>query len=85
MIGGESFDIWIMMIVLYVINDLIAIWYYKQRQKRKHEKFLRAVKVEYPDAHLTFIAVESSDKEAMADLERRIRENRYENVRQFRR
>lgn len=75
----SEFQIFLLMIVVFAINDWLIIWNYKRRQTRKYEKFLRAVQVEYPDAKLSFIAVESSDEEAMTMLEQQIRTHRYHN------
>lgn len=78
MIAGVPIEVWVGMFLLFAVNGQIHIWSYKRRQKEKRRKFLRAVAVEYPNARLTFIAVEDSDEVAMARLERLIRENRYE-------
>jgi len=41
----------------------------------RQKKFIKLVKIEFPDqAKITFMTVDSSDKRAMAKLERRLRE-----------
>ena len=43
--------------------------------ERRQRKFLKLVKIEFPDrSKITFIAIDASDKRAMAKLERQLRE-----------
>jgi hypothetical protein len=48
-----------------------SIWDYKRMLKRRETKFLKMVKVQFPDAsYVTFTAIETSDKQAMTNLVR---------------
>lgn len=65
-------------IPVLVINNMIVIWLHERRRKRRARKhdtqFIKKVQAYYPGHTVTFIAVESSDKEAMAKIERQLRD-----------
>lgn len=72
----------LLLMLILIVNGQFAIFFHEQRKKRRKrdrdKQFLRAMVVEYPNAKLSFIAIESSDEVAMARLEKQIRENRYQ-------
>lgn len=46
-----------------------SIWDYNRIQKRRHVRFLKLVKLRYPDTkEVAFVALETSDKAAMKSI-----------------
>lgn len=64
--------------VLLGINNVIVVKLYRHGRKRQHKKqerqFIRQAQIAYPGSIITFIAVNSSEKEVMADIERQLRD-----------
>lgn len=65
----------------FIINSVIvlplwrwfSIWDYKRIQKRREMRFMKVVKVQFPDAsQVTFSAIETSDKAALETLARQL-------------
>lgn len=65
----------LLLVPVWIFNSWCAIWVYKRNQKRKERQFLRRLQIQYPDATIQLIAVESSDKEAMAQIEQQLKES----------
>lgn len=69
---------WIYIILGMVIWQMIKIMAIVINQAvidRRHQKFLKLVNVVFPDQEqITFISLDTSDKRAMAKLERQLRD-----------
>lgn len=61
-----------------VVNNVIVVWLHERRRKRRarkqHQQFIKKVQAYYPGHTVTFISVASSDKEAMAKIERQLKD-----------
>lgn len=58
-----------------VVNQLIAIWAYKRRMKRRDNKFIKWVHIKYPGSNaITYISIDSSDEEALVKLKEKIQD-----------
>lgn len=64
----------VLLFVLLIVNGQISIYFYKRRQKRNGLKFIKWVKVQYPESTVTYISVDSSDEGALEKLKKQVEE-----------
>lgn len=58
-----------------VANQMIAIWAYKRRMKRRDNKFIKWVQIMHPGSStITYISIDSSDEEALVKLKEKIQD-----------
>lgn len=75
--GTTEWIIWSLLYMLLLIaNGLISVSLYKRRVRKRAEKFLRVVRIDNPGATITFIAVESSDEDALDKIKQQYTEVR---------
>lgn len=72
-----SLEQWLFVLIYGVIVFPLwyhfAIWNYKRKLKQKETKFLKAVRVKFPEADdIFFTSVETSNQAAMEDLVRQV-------------
>lgn len=58
-----------------VFNGWVAIKIDHWNQKRREMKFLKYVKIKYPDATIIFSAIATSDNEAMRQIREQLKES----------
>jgi hypothetical protein len=69
----EVFGYFWMVVVYAWIVSFVAVRMYKWQQKRSDEKFLRYLKIRFPDSKdLTFISVSTSDEEALKNIKEQL-------------
>lgn len=63
-------------VILYVIYGALVIAIYKWNLRRRMLKreilFLKVVRIKYPEGHITYSALSSSDEESLRKLERKL-------------
>lgn len=56
------------------INKKVVIWSYKRSLRKRGERFLKVVKIDNPNASITFISASSDDEKSLDEIERKYRE-----------
>lgn len=60
--------------IAYQIGKMFLLVLHKEIDDRRQRKFIKLVSISFPDKKdIRFIAVDSSDKRAMANIERQLR------------
>lgn len=59
-------------IIVLLFWRFFTIWDYKRIQKKRQMRFLNAIKLKYPEATVSFIAVESSAEAAIEKIKRQL-------------
>jgi len=59
-----------------LINKWIVIWGYKRSLRKRGERFLKVVRIENPNATITFISASSDEKRTLDEIEQKYREVR---------
>lgn len=62
-------------IPVLIFNGFVAIGLYKRSQIRREVKFLKQVRIKYPNSTITFTSIETSDSEAMERLRKQLEES----------
>lgn len=58
----------------FIINQKIVIWGYKRSLRKRGERFLKVVKIDNPNATITFISASSDDEKSLKEIEQKYRE-----------
>jgi len=58
------------------INKKVVIWSYKRSLQKRGERFLKVVKIDNPNATITFVSASSDEKKALDEIEQKYREVR---------
>lgn len=79
MIAVDLSDVLIVLAVAIPMSFLtkwLNIWAYKRSLRKRGERFLKVVKIDNPNATITFISASSNEKETLDEIERKYREVR---------
>lgn len=58
----------------FIINQKIVIWGYKRKLRKRGERFLTVVRINNPNATITFISASSDEEKSLDEIEQKYRE-----------
>lgn len=56
------------------VNGWLNVYFYKKRQRRREMKFVKRVQSQQQGSTVTFITIDSADKESLDKIERQLRD-----------
>lgn len=73
--GWREWVIWALFyFVLLAANGWLSVYFYKKKLKRRGNKFMKWVHIQYPESTITYVAVDSSDEETLRNLRAQVEE-----------
>lgn len=58
------------------VNKWVVIWSYKRSLRKREERFLKVLKIDNPNATITFISASSDEQKVLDEIEQKYREVR---------